>query len=124
MMLRRESRWSLDSAASMYPATRLLARINLRARVDALEDRLRVSGDGGYQGDALWRDYVATLDVLLRLEVLPAEANGTATLTTKEMAQRLGVSVKTLLARKAKGHIRPSVAHGKAFRWAPGDALR
>jgi len=73
-----------------------------------------------------WREYLAALDLLLRLEDRLARqaSDARAVLTTKEMADRLGISVKTLLARKKRGHVRPAVAHGKAFGWRVEDAFR
>jgi hypothetical protein len=107
----------------MLPALDLdRARDRLRWRLVALESRL--GADAG--DDAVWREYLAALDLFLRLEDRLARqaGNGRATLTTKEMADRLGISVKTLLARKKRGAIRPSIAHGKALGWRLEDAFR
>ncbi len=100
------------------------ARDRLRWRLVALEGRLGT--EGGEDVDGPWREYLAALDAFLRLEdrLARQEGNGRATLSTREMAGRLGISVKTLLARKKRGVIRPSVAHGKALGWRVEDAFR
>lgn len=70
-------------------------------------------------------EYLQALDVFLRIEDrIAAQAPEAPLLTTKEMANRLGITARTLLARKKRGHLRPSVAHGKALGWRPDDALR
>ena len=98
------------------------ARRRLQDRLQALEGRLGANP----ADDSAWRDYMAALDVFLRVEERLArqETNGRPILTTREMAERLGISVKTLLARKKRGHIRPSVSHGKALGWRLEDALQ
>jgi hypothetical protein len=50
------------------------------------------------------------------------EASGRL-LTTAELADKIGVSPKTLLKRKAKGEIRPLLQKGKLIRWAAGQTL-
>ncbi len=96
-------------------------RNKLLARLVALESRIAT----GQDGEAIWHDYVRTLDVYLCLEDrIAVQAPTAPLLTTREMAERLGITVKTLLRRKKRGHIRPAVAHGKALRWQVTDAFR
>ena len=96
-------------------------RKKLEARLVALEARVTT----GQDAEVVWREYVRELDVFLRLEDrIAAQAPTTPFLSTKEMADRLGITVKTLLRRKKRGHIRPAVAHGKGLRWRVTDALR
>ncbi len=96
-------------------------RARLQARLVVLETQLATQGDP----EAAWTEFVQTLDVFLRVEDrIHAQAPAERFLSTKEMADRLGISVRCLLGRKKKGHVRPSIAHGKALRWRPEDALR
>ncbi len=96
-------------------------KTRLQARLVALETRLITEQDV----EVVWSEFVHALDVILRIEAqLAAQAPAAPLLTTKEMADRLGISVRALLQRKKRGHIRPSVAHGKALSWRPEDAFR
>jgi hypothetical protein len=79
----------------------------LTARVAALEERVR-AGD-----ESAWPLY---LDALRTLAALDRPARG-AMLTTRDMAERLGVTAKSLLRRAAKGEIRPAMRAGKLIRW-------
>ena len=94
---------------------------DLLGRAETLRARLAATEDG-----AKWREYLDTIDLLLQIEdrLARQETNGRAILTTREMADRLGISVKALLRRKKQGRIRPSVAHGKALGWRVEDAMR
>jgi hypothetical protein len=56
------------------------------------------------------------------LPQLEPEARG-ALLTTRELADRLGVQPKTVLRRRAKGELRPALASGRLIRWRAADAL-
>jgi hypothetical protein len=103
----------LSVALSLTRATsRLLARLAvLEAQLDA--------------GDASgWPAYLTTLDVLLRLAPATAPGAGGELLTTKEMAERLGLAPKTLLKHAKTGAIRPEVRRGKLVRWRGTEALR
>ena len=96
-------------------------RTRLQARLVTLETRLATDQDA----EAVWPEYIQALDLFLRIEDrIAAQAPAAPLLTTKEMATRLGISVRTLLQRKKRGHVRPSIAHGKALQWRPEDALR
>jgi hypothetical protein len=79
--------------------------------VEALEARLRAGEE------AAWPDYLAALDVLLRVlaETLPG-AHGEL-LTTAELGARLGWSEKTIRRRWKKGQLTPAFQEGKALRW-------
>jgi hypothetical protein len=67
-----------------------------------------------------------TLNALARLVPLLAPGAHGELLTTKAMAERLGISPKTLLKRKASGEIHPAVQIGArgvaAIRWR-GDEM-
>lgn len=56
------------------------------------------------------------------LPQLEPEARG-ALLTTRELAERLGVQPKTVLRRRARGELRPALASGRLIRWRASDAL-
>ncbi len=110
-------RWGIGDSLDLARA-----RDRLLARLRTLEARLEADPEN----EASWLAWSAGLDLLLRLEDRLAlrEGNACAVLTSKEMAGRLGISVKTLLARKKRGAIRPSVSHGKALGWRLRDAIR
>ncbi len=96
-------------------------RSRLQARLVALETQLATDQDA----EAVWTEYLRALDLYLRIDDhLATQVPPAPLLTTREMANRLGISVRCLLGRKKKGHIRPTIAHGKALRWRPEDALR
>ena len=88
----------------------------LAARVSDLEGRI-LSG-----GEDAWEPYLATVNTLAA--VLPHITRGTRgeLLTTKQMAERLGIAPKTLLKHKANGAVRPVLQRGKLIRWK-GDEV-
>ncbi len=91
---------------SLARAARLLAE-----RLDGLEKRIR-AGD-----QAAWVPYLESARALgaLLANLPPDRREGF--LTTAEMAERLNISPKTLLRRKARGEIRPAVQAGRLIRW-------
>ncbi len=50
------------------------------------------------------------------------EATG-GLLTTEEMAQKMGLSVRSLLRHKKAGTIKPTLQHGKLLRWSGRESL-
>ena len=90
----------------------------LQARLAVLEDRVR-------QGDEdAWAPYLEAVQGAAVLEArLTPGAHGEL-LTTRAMAERLGIASKTLLRRKAKGQIRPAMQAGKLIRWRGSEAVR
>jgi helix-turn-helix protein len=71
--------------------------------------------------DAAWDEYRETAAALAAiLPTLAPERRGWL-LTTAELAERLGVSPKTVLRRKASGELKPAVVMGRrgraALRW-------
>lgn len=97
-------------------------REQLFERCLSLNERLHSSS----HDETTWSEYIRTLDVLLRVEEQVARHKTTEPVvyTTAQMAQRLGVTVRTLLAWKRAGVVRPSIAKGKRLRWQLSDALR
>jgi predicted DNA-binding transcriptional regulator AlpA len=87
-----------------------------------LLDRAEVLAARIKAGDDVWAEYLAALQGLVAVAgQLAPEASGRM-LTTAELAERLGVSSKTILRRKAKGELTPAVQLGErgraALRWA------
>jgi hypothetical protein len=97
---------------ALQKAERALVR-----RVEELEARVQ-AGEV-----ALWPDYLEAVKALATIAPALAPENGGALLKTEEMAERLGVSVKTLLRKKAGGEIRPAVQKGKHIRWTGRETL-
>jgi hypothetical protein len=98
----------------------------LAERLTRLEDRLQES-DPDAQA-TLWRDYVATAGTLAQVVTQIAPGRRGELLTTAQMAERLGISSKTLLKRKANGLATPALQLGKrgraAIRWRGDEAVR
>ena len=88
-------------------------RALLGNRVGVLERRVR-DGD-----ERAWPEYAAVLSVLAALE----DRQPARLLTTAEMAQRMGLSVKTLLKHRRRGAVRAAVAQGNLLRWAPDQLI-
>ena len=88
----------------------------LAERLDMLEQRVR-EGD-----ETAWPTYQATLRTLTALLPHLGPERG-ALLTTAEMADRLGISPKTLLKHKAKKKIQPAIVEGKLLRWRGNEVL-
>ena len=76
-------------------------------------------------GDAsAWPAYLAVLDVLLRLTAATKPGASGELLTTKAMAERLGIQPKALLRRVKQNTVRPAVKAGKFIRWRGTEAIR
>ena len=94
----------------------------LADRLDALEARL--------QSDeaAAWSEFRATAKALaMILPNLAPERRGTL-LTTEQMAEKLGISSKSLLKRKRAGKVQPALQLARrgstAFRWRGDEVPR
>jgi hypothetical protein len=95
----------------MTPIALALARAERRllARLEELDARL----DGDVTAWPAYCEAAATLATIAR----QARENG-ALLTTGQLAERLNVSTKTVLRRRAKGELQPAMQLGKrALRW-------
>ena len=88
----------------------------LAGRVTDLEGRIHSGA-----ADA-WEPFLATVNTLAA--VLPHITPGTRgeLLTTKQMAERLGIAPKTLLKHKSNGAVKPALQRGKLIRWK-GDEV-
>ena len=71
-----------------------------------------------------WPAFLETLQGVLAILAQPGPERRGALLTTQEMADRLGVSPKTLLKHKARGAVRPAVQKGKWIRWRGDEVPR
>lgn len=95
------------------------ARQLLLSRVGELEARVR-AGD-----EDAWPLYLAAVSTLSALVAETAPGQNGRLLSTRELAQRLGVSAKTVLKRKRAGEIRPAMQAGKRLiRWKGSEVLR
>ena len=74
--------------------------------------------------ESRWANYIATVHALAAIAPSLAPEHGGALLTTAEMAERLGISPKTLLRQKSTGGIRPAVQRGKLIRWRGDEITR
>ena len=98
----------------MSPTALALARAETRLhdRLTDLERRIDA-------GEDVWPSYCQTVAALA---TLPARGDRVGELlSTKDLADRLGVTPKTLLRRRAKGELKPALELGErgraAFRW-------
>lgn len=89
----------------------------LAARLAELEAELA-------DNDSRWADYIATVHALAAIAPSLAPEHGGPLLTTAQMAERLGISAKTLLRQKSTGGIRPAVQRGKLIRWRGDEIAR
>jgi hypothetical protein len=95
-----------------------LVRLALQRAVERLTDRL-VELE---QAEPLnWPEYIATVIALTSALASTSPGADGRMLTTAEMAARLGVTARTLLAKKKAGKVAPAVVLGKrgtgAIRW-------
>jgi hypothetical protein len=100
-------------------------RLVLRKAEGMLTDRLEQLQNRVQAGEAaLWGDLVQVTATLVSVHGALAPEHGGSLLTTGEMAERLGMSVKTLLNHKHNGTIQPAVAKGKHLRWSGAERLK
>ena len=97
----------------------------LERAVVLLIDRLRVlEGEVDLGQGGAWQAYLDTVVALATLLPSLAPERRGALLTTAEMAQRLRISPETLLKRKRRGEIRPTVERGRLIRWRGTEGQR
>lgn len=95
-------------------AARLLAQ-----RLARLERCVEAEEEGA------WPDFLATASTLATVVAQLAPERSGRLLTTSEMAERMGVSPKTLLKRARAGTIRPAVKDGRRLiRWRADQVAR
>jgi hypothetical protein len=112
----REPRTARSGGRELLSAVLQRSASVLATRLATLEIEL----EGGEE--SRWPDYIAVVHALAAIVPSLAPENGGALLTTAEMAERLGISSKTLLRQKAAGGLRPALQRGKLIRWR-GDEL-
>ena len=90
----------------------------LSARLDALENRLEADDL------AAWSAYCEAARALAAVaHHLEPGARGEL-LSTRQMAERLGVAPKTLLRHVAGGVVKPALHRGKLIRWRGDEVPR
>ncbi len=67
--------------------------------------------------ESAWPAFLATIETAAVLERQLAPGAHGELLTTRQMAERLGVKPKTLLRHKRKGELRPAMQRGRLIRW-------
>jgi len=85
-------------------------------RLQFLEDRLEA------QDAEVWAEFIRAAQGLATIAPMLAPDRRGHLLTTAEMAERLRVTPKTLLKRKARGELRPAFQRGKLIRWKGNEA--
>jgi len=90
----------------------------VEARLAGLEDRL-TSGD-----ETAWPDYLVTIETAAKLDQQLQPGGRGELVSARAMAERLGIKPKTLLRRKAKGHVTPAMQAGRLIRWRGTEAVR
>ena len=88
----------------------------LEERLGHLEDQVR----GG--NEAAWGPYLATIGPASTLADRLAPGSRGELITTKQLAEALSITPKTLLKRKARGELKPALQRGKLIRWR-GDEV-
>jgi hypothetical protein len=90
----------------------------VEARLASLEERLAAGDEGA------WADYLVTLEAAAKLDQqLQPGAHGEM-VSTRAMAERLGITPKTLLRHKARGKVTPAMQAGRLIRWRGTEAVR
>ncbi len=104
---------------------RLRPQVALTRAVDRLTHRLdQLEQRVGTGDETAWPEYREAARALAEILAQLAPERGGALLTTAEMAERYGISPKTLLRRKARGEVRPAVQRGKLIRWRGDEVAR
>jgi excisionase family DNA binding protein len=90
------------------------ASLRLQGRIEEIERRIQ---DGDAQA---WSDYAEAVSALASVMGAMDQREPTKLLTTKEMAEQMGMSEKTLLRHHRRGVLKPAVRIGRLIRWKPG----
>jgi excisionase family DNA binding protein len=81
----------------------------LAARLGDLEARL--------DDERVWPEYIATAAALAQVAAQTTPGSRSELLTTRQLAERLNLSPKTVLKRARRGEIQPALRKGKLIRW-------
>ena len=68
--------------------------------------------------------YLAAVSALPALVADTTPGRRGELLSTRQMAERLGIAPKTLLRRKARGDVKPAMQAGKLIRWKGTETVR
>jgi hypothetical protein len=90
----------------------------LEGRLVAIEAHIH-TGD-----ERAWDAYISTLNALVGVLAQMAPGSQGELLSTRQMAERLGIAPKTLLRRKARGDVRPVMQAGKLIRWKGTETVQ
>jgi hypothetical protein len=90
----------------------------IEARLAKLEQRIH-DGD-----ETVWPDYLVTIEAAAKLDQQLAPGAHGELLTTRAMAERLGIAPKTLLRRKSQRQVSPAMQAGRLIRWKGTEAVR
>lgn len=71
---------------------------------------------------ATWPEYIAAVNALTALVPCLNANVGDELLTTKQLAERLGVDERTVRRHQKAGLLRPAVKAGRVVRWRPDIA--
>lgn len=105
--------------SALPPRGRLTAACALLlARLDSLEARL-AEGD-----EVAWAAYTDTVRTLAAVAECVQPGAAGELLTTRQMAESVGLAPKTLLRHKARGAVRPAFQRGKLIRWRGDEVPR
>jgi hypothetical protein len=93
----------------------------LEGRLTALEERLH--GD-----ETAWGEFVSVVTAYTAVVAQLVPERYGEFLSTRAMAEKLNVSPRTLLKRKARGQVKPAIEMGKrgraAIRWRGDEVTR
>lgn len=101
----------------MTPSVRLSVLRRLEARLLELDGRLDADATA-------WPDYLATVNAMVSVLIQLRPEAGGGLLTTEQLAERLGVTSKTLLRHAKAGAVKPAMRKGKLIRWRADEVAR
>lgn len=109
----------IRAAGQAFEPVKQLACVleRLANRLEALEAQLDA-------GEDAWTPYLATINTLISVMDQAAPGSRGELITTRQMAERLGIAPKTLLRHKATGAVKPALQRGKLIRWRGDEAGR
>ena len=95
------------------------------SRAVRLLDARLLELEGSLDADATaWPDYLATVNTMVSVLVQLRPEAGGGLLTTEQLAERLGVTSKTLLRHAKAGAVKPAMRKGKLIRWRADEVAR
>jgi len=111
-------------SAGRVPFVSRLRRASALLEGRLVELEARISGSD----ESAWTAYCEALVALAAVEARLVPGEHGEFLTTRQMAERLQISPKALLKRKAKGQVRPALQLGQrgraAIRWKGNEVAK